>query len=88
MNYVIRYILYFMQSQKNAPASYHHNAFVETWALMHMIYGYICVQLPELPQTQCVNNRMDTLFFCVYIYIYIYIYIYVYMSTLCVVGHL
>ena len=63
MYYVIRYILYFMQSQKNAPASYHHNAFVETWALMHMIYGYICVQLPELPQTQCVNNRMDTLFF-------------------------
>ena len=43
------------------PPGYHHNGFVETHALGHMIYGS-CVQVHEFPQSHCGDNREGTLF--------------------------
>ena len=31
------------------PPGYHHNGFVATHALGHMMYGSLCVQVNELP---------------------------------------
>ena len=54
------------------PPDYHHNGFVATHALGHMMYGYdepyimmnrtSCVQVHELPQSHCGDNRESTLF--------------------------
>ena len=51
------------------PPGYHHNGFVATHALGHMMYGYImcinrtsCAQVHELPQSHCGDNREGTLF--------------------------
>ena len=40
---------------------YHHNAFVATHALGHMMYGS-CAQVHELPQSHCGDNQEGTLF--------------------------
>ena len=46
------------------PPGYHHNGFVATHALTHMMYGYMCLsaQVHELPQSHCGDNREGTLF--------------------------
>ena len=44
---------------------YHHNGFVATHALGHMMYGFnrtSCAQVHELPQSHCGDNREGTLF--------------------------
>ena len=38
------------------PPGYHHNGFVATHALGHMMYGS-CAQVHELPQSHCGDNR-------------------------------
>ena len=35
------------------PPGYHHNGFVATHALGHMMYGTSCAQVHELPQSHC-----------------------------------
>ena len=53
------------------PPGYHHNGFVATHALGHMMYGSSCTscaQVHELPQSHCGDNREGTLFHdCIYI---------------------
>ena len=51
------------------PPGYHHNGFVATHALGHMMYGFMCpcnrtscAQVHELPQSHCGDNREGTLF--------------------------
>ena len=44
------------------PPSYHHSGFVATYALGHMINNHTCVQVHELPQSHCDDNREGTLF--------------------------
>ena len=46
------------------PPSYHHNGFVATHALGHMMYCYrtSCAQVHELPQSHCGDNWDCTLF--------------------------
>ena len=53
------------------PPGYHHNGFVTTHALGHMMYGCTqalghnrtsCAQVHELPQSHCGDNREGTLF--------------------------
>ena len=49
------------------PPGYHHNGFVATHALGHMMYGLYkcpsaCAQVHELPQSHCGDNREGTLF--------------------------
>ena len=39
------------------PPGYHHHGFVATHALGHMMYGSSCVQVHELPQSRCGDNR-------------------------------
>ena len=43
------------------PPSYHHNGFVATHALGHMMsLGTSCAQVHELPQSHCGDNREGT----------------------------
>ena len=44
------------------PPGYHHNGFVATRALGHMMNRTSCAQEHELPQSHCSDNRDDTLF--------------------------
>ena len=49
------------------PPGYHHNGFVATHALGHMMYGSSCdrtscAKVHELPQSHCGDNREGTLF--------------------------
>ena len=53
------------------PPGYHHNGFVATHTLGHMMYGFgkkfyknrtSCAQVHELPQSHCGDNREGTLF--------------------------
>ena len=48
------------------PPGYHHNGFVATHALGHMMYIMCnrtsCAQVHELPQSHCGDNREGTLF--------------------------
>ena len=44
------------------PLGYHHNGFVATHALGHMMYGSSCAQVHELPRSHCGDNGEDTLF--------------------------
>ena len=48
------------------PPGYHHNGFVATHALGHMMYGTCnstsCAQVHELPQSHCGDKREGTLF--------------------------
>ena len=47
------------------PLGYHHNGFVATHALGHMMYimnRTSCAQVHELPQSHCGDNREGTLF--------------------------
>ena len=58
------------------PPSYHHNGFVATDALGHMMYDYTLL----LPMNQRVLNKLSKeRNIIVHIYIYIYIYIYICM---------
>ena len=43
------------------PPGYHHNGFVATHTLGHMMYGS-CAQVHELPQSHCGENQEGTLF--------------------------
>ena len=80
------------------PLGYHHNGFVATDALGHIIYG--CGQVHELPQSHCDDKREST-FLSIYLFIHLYkiiyniynIYIYIYichffgkMKAIVVVG--
>ena len=47
------------------PPGYHHNGFVATHALGHMMYGHnrtSCAKVHELSQSRCGDNREGTLF--------------------------
>ena len=44
------------------PPGYHHNGFVATDALGHMMNRKSCAQVHELPQSHCGDNREGTLF--------------------------
>ena len=46
------------------PPGYHHNGFVATHALGHImcIIRTSCAQVHELPQSHCGDNREGTLF--------------------------
>ena len=44
------------------PPGYHHNGFVVTYALAHMMHGTSCAQVHELPQSHCSDNQKGTLF--------------------------
>ena len=44
------------------PPGYHHNGFVTTHALGHMMNCTSCAQVHELPQSHCGDNREGTLF--------------------------
>ena len=53
------------------PPGYHHNGFVETHALGHMMYGsYVHLASVRFEHSVCHGSLMTT-----YIYIYIYMYI-------------
>ena len=51
------------------PPGYHHNGFVATHTLGHMMYGSSCAPVHELPQSHCGDNQDDTLFSYLHIYI-------------------
>ena len=51
------------------PPGYHHNGFVATHALEHMMYGS-CAQVHELPQSHCGDNREGTFFSWFHCFIY------------------
>ena len=59
-----------MQDERNiyeimktmCPPGYHHNGFVATHALEHMMCGSSSAQVHELPQSHCGDNREATLF--------------------------
>ena len=61
------------------PPGYHHNGFVATHALGHMMYGYHVHHVPKC--TSCrkaivvITGRAHCFHDFIYIYIYIYIYI-------------
>ena len=64
------------------PPGYHHNGFVATHALGHMMYGYTL--LVPMKSAQRVLNKQSkerNIYVCIYIYVYIYIYniIYIYL---------
>ena len=44
------------------PPGYHHNGFVATHALGHMMNRTSCAQVHELPQSHCGDNLEGTLF--------------------------
>ena len=54
------YIYTYVIMKTMCPPGYHHNGFVATHALGHMMYG--CAQMHELPQSHCGDNREGTLF--------------------------
>ena len=56
----------------------HHNGFVATYALGHMMYGYTLLA----PMNQTVLNKLSKENNIKSIYIYIYIYIYIVLSKL------
>ena len=58
--------IYIIIMKTMCPPGYHHNGFVVTHALGHMMYGFMChkscAQVHELPQSHCGDNREGTLF--------------------------
>ena len=61
-------------SKTTCSPGYHHNGFVATHALGHMMCGYVrwctlCAQVHELPQSHCGDNWKGTLFSWLHIYI-------------------
>ena len=63
------------------PPGYHHNGFVATHALGHMMYGSTLL----VPMNQRVLNKQSKERNYIYIYsVYIYIYIYIYVAGLLV----
>ena len=55
------------------PPGYHHNGFMATPALGHMMYGYAL----QVPMAQRVFNKLSKTHTDIYIYVYIYIYMYI-----------
>ena len=67
------------------PPGYHHNGFVETHALGHMMYGsYAHLASVRFEHSVCHESLMTTTYIYIYIYIYICMYIiyiiFIYMS--------
>ena len=65
--YIYIYIHIYVIMKTMCPPGYHHNGFVATHALGHMMHGYMinrtsCAQVHELPQSHCGDNREGTLF--------------------------
>ena len=59
--YIYIYIYIYAIMKTMCPPSYHHNGFVTTHALGHMMYR--ChAQVHELPQSHCGDNWEGTLF--------------------------
>ena len=66
------------------PPSYHHNGFMATPALGHMMYGYALL----VPMAQRAFNKLSKTHTDIYIYVYtrymykyVYRYIWIYMDT-------
>ena len=60
------------------PPGYHHNGFVATHALRHMMYGYtLPVSINQRVLNKLSKERNISVCACVCVYIYIYIYIYI-----------
>ena len=76
-NYVYKYMIYTyiiyiymcvcvcVIMKKMCPAGYHHNGFVETHVLGHMMYG---AQVHEFPQSHYGDNGEDTFFSRLHLY--------------------
>ena len=63
--YIYIYIYVYVIMKTMCPPGYHHNGFVTTHALGHMMYGCnrtSCAQVHELSQSHCGDNREGTLF--------------------------
>ena len=63
--YIYIYIYIFAIMKTMCPPGYHHNGFVATHALGHMMYSYYrtsYAQVHELPQSHCGDNWEGTLF--------------------------
>ena len=64
------------------PPRYHHNVFIATPALGHMMYGYTLL----VPMNQKVLKKLSSYYLSIYLsislslYIYTYIYIYIYIN--------
>ena len=69
--------IYAIMKTMLCPPGYHHNGFVATHALGHMMYGYHHV--PKCMSCHkaivVITGRAHCFLDCIYIYIYIYIYI-------------
>ena len=55
---------------------YHHNGFVATHALGHMMYGYTLL----VPMKECSTSKEHNMLILLFLYIYIYVYIFMYIS--------
>ena len=72
--YIYIYIYIYVIMETMCPPGYHHNGFVETHALGHMMYGsYAHLASVRFEHSVCHGSLMTT----TYIYIYIYIFIYI-----------
>ena len=60
--YIYIYIYIYVIMKTMCPPGYHHNGFVATHALGHMMNRTSCAQVHELPQSHCGDNREGTLF--------------------------
>ena len=76
LNIYIYIYIYICNHEKIYPSSYLHKGFVATNVLGHMMYDSSCVQVHDLPQSFCGDNRQGIL--------YIYIYIYIYIHNICI----
>ena len=56
------YIYIYAIMKTMCPPGYHHNGFVATHVLGHMMYSSSCAQVHELPQSHCGDNQKGTLF--------------------------
>ena len=60
--YIYIYIYIYVIMKTMCPPVYHHNGFVATHALGHMMYRTSCAQVHELPQSHCGDKQEGTLF--------------------------
>ena len=61
------------------PPGYHHNDFVATRALGHMMYGYTVIYIYIYKYIIYIYNIYIYIYIYIYMYMYIYIYIYIYL---------
>ena len=62
-SHIYIYIYIYAIMKTICPPGYHHDGFVTTHALGHMMYDCAwCAQVHELPQIHCGNNQEGTLF--------------------------